>query len=55
MSRLTIATGYFGLTFNITALPGNKYLNFFISGAVEFLHYFLSLWIMSRYSHFELL
>ncbi|XP_076452740.1 solute carrier family 22 member 13-like [Babylonia areolata] len=46
---LTITTGYYGLTFSIVSLPGNKYVNFFISGAVEFVHYALSMWIMKRF------
>ncbi|KAK7087407.1 organic cation transporter protein-like [Littorina saxatilis] len=46
---LTIATGYFGLTFNITSLPGDKYVNFCISGCVELAHYALSIWVMNKF------
>ncbi|KAL3856230.1 hypothetical protein ACJMK2_011007, partial [Sinanodonta woodiana] len=35
--------GYYGLTWKLTELAGNKYLNFFIGGAVEFVAYILVL------------
>ncbi|KAL8562536.1 hypothetical protein ACOMHN_045801 [Nucella lapillus] len=46
---LTITAGYYGLTLSIVSLPGNKYVNFFISGAVEFVHYALSMWVMNKF------
>ncbi|KAK7499034.1 hypothetical protein BaRGS_00009581 [Batillaria attramentaria] len=48
---LTVSAVYYGLTFMITSLPGNKYLNFFIGGAVEFVAYISSLWIMNLFGH----
>nr|KAG5698784.1 hypothetical protein BaRGS_032203 [Batillaria attramentaria] len=48
---LTVSTCYYGLTFMITSLPGNKYMNFFIGGAVEFVAYISSLWVMNKFGH----
>lgn len=39
--RFAISTGYYGLTWQLTSLPGNKYLNFFIGGFVETVAYAL--------------
>ena len=33
--RFSTSLGYYGLTLNISSFAGNKYLNFFISGAME--------------------
>ncbi|KAK3606530.1 hypothetical protein CHS0354_041488 [Potamilus streckersoni] len=41
--------GYYGLTWNLTELAGNKYLNFFIGGAVEFVSYVLVLPVTKRF------
>ncbi|XP_025090427.1 solute carrier family 22 member 13-like isoform X3 [Pomacea canaliculata] len=46
---LSISTGYYGLTFQVTSLPGNMYLNFFIGGLVEFIAYAASVLIMNRF------
>ncbi|KAL3856232.1 hypothetical protein ACJMK2_011009 [Sinanodonta woodiana] len=40
--------GYYGLTWKLTELAGNKYLNFFIGGAVEFVAYVLVLPVTRR-------
>ena len=47
-SRLSIAVGYYGLTFRITQLAGDKYLNFFIGACVEMFAYLLAVVIMKR-------
>ena len=47
-SRFSISIGYYGLTFTLTSFPGNKYLNFFIAGAVEFVAYTLVIYITKR-------
>lgn len=44
-----ISIGYYGLTWQLTSLPGNKYLNFFIAGAVEFFAYTLVIFITKRF------
>lgn len=44
-----ISIGYYGLTWQLTSLPGNKYLNFFIAGAVEFVAYTLVIYITKRF------
>ncbi|KAK3606533.1 hypothetical protein CHS0354_041492 [Potamilus streckersoni] len=41
--------GYYGLTWKLTELAGNKYLNFFIGGAVEFVAYVLVLPVTKRF------
>lgn len=45
----SISVGYYGLTWMLTGLPGNKYLNFFIAGAVEFVAYTLVIYITKRF------
>ena len=40
--------GYYGLSLNASRLAGNKYLNYFINGAIEFPAYFAGIWILSR-------
>ena len=40
-SRFAISTGYYGLTWQLTKLPGSKYINFFVGGAVETVAYAL--------------
>ena len=47
--RFAVAVGYYGLTFNVTSLPGNKYINFFIGASVEMLAYSLVVVIIKRY------
>ena len=47
--RLATSLGYYGLSLNASHLAGNKYLNFFISGAVEFPMYPAGILILSRY------
>ncbi|XP_053384764.1 organic cation transporter protein-like [Mercenaria mercenaria] len=44
-----ISVGYYGLTWQLTSLPGNKYLNFFIAGSVEFLAYVSVIYITKRF------
>ncbi|WAR02642.1 ORCT-like protein [Mya arenaria] len=44
-----ISIGYYGLTWQLTSLPGNKYLNFFIAGSVEFVAYTLVIYITKRF------
>ncbi|KAL4223163.1 hypothetical protein ACF0H5_016635 [Mactra antiquata] len=44
-----ISVGYYGLTWRLTSLPGNKYLNFFIAGAVEFVAYTLVIYITKKF------
>ncbi|XP_053376201.1 organic cation transporter protein-like [Mercenaria mercenaria] len=44
-----ISIGYYGLTWRLTSLPGNKYLNFFIAGCVEFVAYTLVIYITKRF------
>ncbi|XP_060564193.1 organic cation transporter protein-like [Ruditapes philippinarum] len=44
-----ISIGYYGLTWQLTSLPGNKYLNFFIAGCVEFVAYTLVIYITKRF------
>ncbi|XP_041348194.1 organic cation transporter protein-like isoform X2 [Gigantopelta aegis] len=46
---LSVAVGYYGLTFRITQLAGNKYLNFFIGSCVEMCAYLLAILIMKRF------
>ncbi|KAK6189071.1 hypothetical protein SNE40_005116 [Patella caerulea] len=43
---VAVAVGYYGLTFKITSLAGNKYLNFFIGAVVEFIAYVLAIGVM---------
>ncbi|XP_046357284.2 solute carrier family 22 member 6-A-like [Haliotis rufescens] len=43
-----VAVGYYGLTFKITSLAGNKYLNFFIGGCVEMLAYIIGIYVMVK-------
>ncbi|XP_005103413.2 organic cation transporter protein [Aplysia californica] len=43
---LTISTTYYGLTFKMTVFKWNKYMTFFIGGAVESVCYILSLPVM---------
>jgi len=47
-SRLATALGYYGLSLNAAAFGGNKYLNFFISGAVEFPAYLSGVFILPK-------
>lgn len=46
---ITIASTYYGLTFKVTSLKGNPYLNFFISGLLEVSMTSLCLPVMNRY------
>ena len=46
--RFCVSIGYYGLTWTITGLPGNKYLNFFIAGAVEFVAYTMVIYVTKR-------
>ncbi|CAL1536183.1 unnamed protein product [Lymnaea stagnalis] len=46
---LSISTCYYGLTFKMSSFQGNRYLNFFIGGAVETIAYALSLPIMRKF------
>ncbi|CAL1537057.1 unnamed protein product [Lymnaea stagnalis] len=46
---LVISTCYYGLTFKMSGFKGNRYLNFFIGGAVETLAYAVSLPIMRKF------
>ncbi|KAK3775878.1 hypothetical protein RRG08_011442 [Elysia crispata] len=46
---VTIASTYYGLTFKVTSLKGNPYLNFFISGLLEVTMAALCLPIMNRF------
>ncbi|OWF37781.1 Solute carrier family 22 member 5 [Mizuhopecten yessoensis] len=41
--------GYYGLTFQITSLAGNKYLNFFIGASVEMVAYISVIYIIKRF------
>ena len=41
--RFAISVAYYGLIWLMTGLAGNKYLNFFIGGAVETVSYALVL------------
>ncbi|XP_028415937.1 organic cation transporter protein-like [Dendronephthya gigantea] len=45
----SISVGYYGISLNISSLAGNKYLNFFISGTVELIPYFLTVFITERF------
>ncbi|CAH1795062.1 unnamed protein product [Owenia fusiformis] len=40
---------YYGLSLNASGFAGNKYLNFFVSGAVELPAYALGIFILSRF------
>ena len=42
------ACGYYGLALNASRLAGNKYLSYFINGAIEFPAYLSGVWILSR-------
>lgn len=44
-----ISVGYYGLTWQLTSLPGDKYLNFFIAGSVEFLAYVSVIYVTNRF------
>ncbi|KAH9523285.1 hypothetical protein Btru_066295 [Bulinus truncatus] len=46
---LSISTSYYGLTFKMSSFQGNRYLNFFIGGAVETVAYAVSLPIMKKF------
>lgn len=46
--RLATGLGYYGLSLQASTLAGNKYLNFFISGAVELPAYLSGVYILSR-------
>ncbi|GFR58544.1 solute carrier family 22 member 6-A [Elysia marginata] len=46
---IVVAVTYFGLTFKTTALPGNKYTNFFIGGVMEFLTCCITLYMTNRF------
>ena len=46
--RFSISVAYYGLTWQLTTLPGNMYLNFFISGAVEFIAYVSVIYVAKR-------
>ena len=39
---------YYGLSLNVSRLAGNRYLNYFINGAIEFPAYLSGVWILSR-------
>ena len=54
VSRFAISVAYYGLTWLMTGLAGNKYLNFFIGGAVETVAYALVLPVTKRYSRLSL-
>ena len=43
------ACSYYGLALNASRLAGNRYLNYFINGAIEFPAYLSGVWILSRY------
>ncbi|CAB3998813.1 organic cation transporter -like [Paramuricea clavata] len=45
----SISLGYFGLALNISSLAGNKYLNFFISGALEIIIIALTIFVSNRF------
>lgn len=46
---MVLAVCYYGLSFNVTSLAGNKYLNFFIAGAVELPAYIAAIYILERF------
>ncbi|GFR96367.1 solute carrier family 22 member 4 [Elysia marginata] len=46
---VTISSTYYGLTFKVTSLKGNPYLNFFLSGLIETIMATLCLPIMNRF------
>ncbi|CAH1801726.1 unnamed protein product [Owenia fusiformis] len=43
------SVGYYGLSLSISTLAGSKYLNFFISGAVEIPAYILAMFVLRKY------
>jgi OCT family organic cation transporter-like MFS transporter 4/5 len=43
-----MSIGYYGLSLNITALHGDKYLNFFISGVLEIVAYIIAIFANVR-------
>ncbi|XP_060062849.1 solute carrier family 22 member 3-like [Ylistrum balloti] len=45
----TTSIGYYGLTFQITSLAGNKYLNFFIGAMVEMVAYVGVIYIIKKF------
>lgn len=47
--RLTDSLVYFGLTLAATSLAGNRFLNYFLNGAVEYVACFLEYHMMKRY------
>ena len=46
--RMVTAIGYYGLTFNLSSLAGNRYLNLFIGGMVELGAYCMSIYVLGR-------
>lgn len=47
--RMVVAIGYYGLSLSVTSLAGNKYLNLFISGALEMPAYIAAVFILNRW------
>lgn len=52
--RMTDSLVYFGLTLAASTLAGNRFLNYFLSGAVEYVACFLEYHMMKRYVVWEL-
>ncbi|KAK3084599.1 hypothetical protein FSP39_016090 [Pinctada imbricata] len=48
-AKFAVATGYYGLLLSMTALAGNQYLNFFISGSVDLVAYILVVFIVKLF------
>lgn len=45
----SVCVGYYGLTFKITGLSGNKYLTFFISGCVDMVAFIMIIFVIKRF------
>ena len=48
-SRFVVAVSYYGLTLNITSISGDKYINLFISGALELPAYGAAVFVLNRF------
>jgi len=48
LSRFASGVIYFGLSLSTSTLAGNKYINFFLSGAVEAPAYFLTIFVLQK-------
>ena len=47
------SVGYYGISLNISSLPGNKLFNFFIGGVLELIAYIMIVFILTRYDELK--